>query len=125
MDNWAYWQKVVIVMLTIVVVVLAYRRILRWVGGNSRFDDHFAFLMPLEKEAGNKLLVRFDLPVKDTISLSFIGPKSTDEVVLVNETALTAGTHQFDVDISSWEAGRYTVVLKSGNQKIERFFENL
>lgn len=126
MESWLYWQKVVIVMLSIIVVVLAYRKLLRWIGGNSRFDDRFAFLQPIERVSQELLIVRFELPHFDTVTLSFIDQHSKSEIVVLDEIQLESGTHQFDISTSGWNAADYSCVLKSGNQRIERMlkFEN-
>jgi hypothetical protein len=124
MGEWAYWQKVVIVVLTIVLVVVAYKKLLRWVGGNSRFDDHFAFLQPIERVSAEMMIVRFELPQNDTITLIFLDEQSSAEIVVLNEMKLKSGTHEFEVNTSEWPEVVYTCILKSGNQRIERILSS-
>ncbi len=122
MSEWPYWQKVIIVMLTIIVVVLGYRRLLRWLGGNSRFDDHFAFLFPLEQSSG-QLIVRFELPEKDTISLEILDNHSVVIKAVFTDESLAAGEHRFEVNTLAWENKQLELHLKSGNQRIVRYFK--
>ena len=124
MSEWPYWQKVIIVMLTIVVVVLGYRRMLRWIGGRSRFDDHFAFLFPLEQTSG-QLIVRFELPENDTVSLEVIDDQSQVIEVIFSNKALSAGEHRFEVNTSNWNHTSLEIHLKSGNQRIVRYFKRI
>ncbi len=122
MGEWTFWQKVVIVMLTIIVVVLGYRKLLRTIGGNSRFDDRFAFLFPLE-HLNNVLVIRFDLPNEDAVTLVVLDQYQTEVGRLLDHENLARGPHQYQITTSDWKQQRYTVQLKSGNQQIERFFE--
>ncbi|TVR42006.1 MAG: hypothetical protein EA392_00860 [Cryomorphaceae bacterium] len=120
--EWTYWQKVVIVLLTIIVIALAYRKFLRWVGGSARFDHRFAFLFPLEQHPGNKLVVRFELPENDAVTILVLNEQSSEIARIIEDQKLDAGKHSVEVSMSSWEGSRFTCCLVSGNQRIERFF---
>lgn len=122
MSEWPYWQKVIIVMLTIIVVVLGYRRLLRYLGGNSRFDDHFAFLHPLEQING-QLIVRFELPEKDTVSLEILDDQSKVIEVVFSGESLTSGEHRYEINTLGWNTEQLELHLQSGNQKIVRYFK--
>lgn len=124
MEDWAFWQKVVIVMLTVIVVALGYRQVLRWIGGSSRFDNQFAFLFPLERDDLNKLKIRFELPVADVVTLVILDEDANEVGRVVNNEKLAAGTHSYEVDTNTWSKQQYTLQLKSGNQQIERIFES-
>ena len=120
--DWSFWQKVIIVMLTIIVVVLGYRKLLRTLGGNSRFDDRFAFLHPLVHSNG-LLVIQFELPEEDSVSLLVLDQHQVEVGKLLNQESLSPGNHRYEISTSEWQQQRYTVQLKSGNQRIERFFE--
>lgn len=120
--DWGYWRTVLIVTLVILVVILLYRKILRWVGGNARFDDQFAFLYPLEEKETNQLVISFELPVSDTVTLTIFDELSNEQNRVLDAQTLDVGKHQYELDTSAWSDQQYTVVLKSGNQKVERFY---
>jgi len=119
--EWEYWRKVLIFTLSILVVILAYRKMLRWVGGNSRFDDKFAFLFPLEVR-DNLLLIKFELPEADTVSLSIVDEELREMERILEDVQLAAGTHEYEVDVRQWSDQRFTCILRSGNQTTEKFF---
>lgn len=120
--DWSYWQKVVIVCLAIIVVVLGYKRLLRWVGGNARFDNKFAFLFPLEWKGPGILLVRFELPEADVVTLTIFDEQDKAVDVILDRVSLEQGEHHYEADMTTLSSQTYTCVLQSGNQKVERIF---
>lgn len=122
MGDWAYWQKVVIIMLSVIVVILAYRKLLRVLGGKSLFDDKFAYLHALEREA-NLLNIKLELPVADSVSLYVCTAESVEKIRLVDQQQIPAGVHHYQLDTFNWEKEQYTIILVSGNQTIERIFK--
>lgn len=123
MENWAFWQKVIIVFLAVVVVILAYRKLLRLVGGNSRFDNKFAYLHPVKQKEISLFIIQFELPVDDTVSLFVVDGNGIEVFRLVDQQTMEAGSHHYHLDIAGWSPQRYTLCLKSGNQTIERYFQ--
>lgn len=120
--DWGYWRSVLIVTLVVMVVILLYRNILRWIGGNARFDHKYAFLFPIE-ENGSTLSFKFELPEKDTVSLLILNDQNTAEVYVLNEEKLAVGTYEYTIDASQLSGANLTCVLKTRNQSLERFFK--
>ena len=120
--DWGYWRSVLIVTLVVMVVILLYRNILRWIGGNARFDHKYAFLFPIE-ENGSTLSFKFELPEKDTVSLLILNDQNTTEVYVLNEEKLAVGTYEYTIDASQLSGANLTCVLKTRNQSLERFFK--
>lgn len=125
MEDWTYWQKVVIVMLAIIVVILGYRRFLRWLGGNSRFDDKFAFLHPLEQNEKNVLNVRFELPEDDVISILLFNKTDGALIEILQDSKLSSGMHSMDFDLKDIQGNDFELRLVSRNQRIERPFRKI
>jgi hypothetical protein len=125
MEDWTYWQKVVIVMLAIIVVILGYRRFLRWLGGNSRFDDKFAFLHPLEQKEINVLGVRFELPKDEQVSLHLLNKSDGALIEVLSDESMNSGVHVLEIDLKEFQGQDFELRLITGNQRIDRPFRKL
>lgn len=119
--DWGYWRSVLIVTLVVMVVILLYRNILRWLGGNARFDEKYAYLFPINAEDA-VLSIKFELPEPSKVSLGIFDDGNTPIAQVLTDEDLAAGIHEYSIDATQLRGTALTCVLKTRNQNLERFF---
>jgi hypothetical protein len=120
--DWDYWRRVLIVTLVILLIIIAYRKLLRIVGGKERFNNKYAYLAPIKKDEQGNTVVVFELPEDGVVSLSLSGDNEND-VVIMEKTELKSGKHEITLSSAvKWHKGQ-VLSLHTHNQKIERKLE--
>lgn len=119
--DWGYWRSVLLITLSVLVVMLLYRKLLRWIGGNTGFDNKFAFLFPLERK-DTTLTISFDLPEGGLVSLLILNELNAPIAQVLDQEKLAGGKHEYTIDATQLDGKKLTCLLSTGNQKLERYF---
>jgi len=118
--DWDYWRRVLIVTLIILLIIIAYKKLLRLVGGKERFNNKYAYLAPLKTDQSGNSIVVFELPEDGMVSISVAGENNSNMAVLMEQTELKSGKHEITLSGIFERGAGLVLTLHTHNQKIER-----
>jgi len=108
--------------LVLILIVILYKRLLRFLAGKTLGDSYSAFLGEgiIRHEEGS-FGIEIEVHQKEPIHL-IVNNSSGEQAIELCNADLEAGEHDFKIDKGQLSPGRYSCELNTSNQKSLRYF---
>ena len=116
------FRKLLLAGLILVLIVILYKRLLRFLTGKTSKRQYSSFLGEgVLRHGDGSFTIQINVPVEEEISLLVKDHKEETVLNLCSEIT-PAGDHSFDISTGQLQAGRYGCFLHSSHQKSARYF---